>query len=72
MDGLNHLLKASSKAIVEKCLNLVFACRSDPSAVRSSLIWFYGGLLLDVLINFCVFAGCPAFIGVCGGHRFDA
>lgn len=35
LDGLNHLLKASSKAVVEKCLNLVFVCRSEPSSVSS-------------------------------------
>jgi hypothetical protein len=29
LHSLNHLLKASSKALVEKCLNIVFASRTD-------------------------------------------
>jgi hypothetical protein len=29
LSSLNYLLKASSKALVEKCLNIVFASRSD-------------------------------------------
>ncbi len=35
LSGLNHLLKATSKDTVEKCLNLVFVSRFESPKVYS-------------------------------------
>ena len=39
LEPLNLLLKASSKAIVEKCFMLVFTSRYEPEAVSLYLIY---------------------------------